>query len=175
MSNLQWKTRALAVCGALFLSVSLGSAEIGNPAPEISGQSWINSKSLTLAELKGKVVLLEFWTFGCVNCRNIEPYVKSWHKQYADQGLVVVAVHAPEFSYERSLANVQRYVRERGITYPVAIDNDFATWNRYKNRYWPALYLIDKRGIVRYLRIGEGGYPQTEQWIVKLLAERANP
>ena len=175
MTLLKLNAAALAVCGALFLSVSLGSEEIGNPAPEISGQSWINSKSLTLAELKGKVVLLEFWTFGCVNCRNIEPYVKAWHKQYADQGLVVVAVHAPEFSYERSLANVQRYVRERGITYPVAIDNDFATWNRYKNRYWPALYLIDKRGIVRYLRIGEGGYPQTEQWIVKLLAERANP
>lgn len=159
---------------AFLLSVHLASAEIGKPAPEISGQSWLNSPPLSLAELRGKVVLLEFWTFGCINCRNVEPYVKSWHRKYADKGLVVIAVHAPEFGYERVLANIQRYVRERAIGYPVAIDNDFATWNRYKNRYWPAMYLIDKRGVIRYLRIGEGGYGQTEQWITALLQESAD-
>jgi thiol-disulfide isomerase/thioredoxin len=120
------------------------------------------------------VVLLEFWTFGCINCRNVEPYIKTWHRKYADQGLVVIGVHAPEFSYERVLANVQRYIQERAIGYPIAIDNDFATWNRYKNRYWPAMYLIDKRGMIRYLRIGEGGYQQTEQRISELLNESAD-
>ena len=160
-----------AVLAAFMMSAPLAQAEIGKPAPEISGQSWLNSKPLTLAELRGKVVLLEFWTFGCINCRNVEPYIKTWHRKYAGQGLVVIGVHAPEFSYERVLANVQRYIQERGIGYPVAIDNDFAIWNRYKNRYWPAMYLIDKRGMIRYLRIGEGGYPQTEQRIVELLGE----
>jgi thiol-disulfide isomerase/thioredoxin len=139
------------------------NAGIGMPAPEISGQSWLNSGALGLAELKGKVVLVEFWTFGCYNCRNVEPYIKAWHEKYADKGLVVIGVHAPEFSYERVIANVQRYVRENSIQYPIAIDNDFNTWKRYNNRYWPAMYLIDKRGIIRYLRVGEGGYQQTEQ------------
>ena len=98
------------ILGALVIVTSLGvalaGAEVGKLAPEISGQSWLNSKPLKLAELKGKVVLLEFWTFGCFNCRNVEPYVKTWHQKYADKGLVVIAVHAPEFSYERALANV---------------------------------------------------------------------
>lgn len=158
---------------AVLLVAALARAEIGKPAPEISGQGWLNSKPLTLARLRGKVVLVEFWTFGCYNCRNIEPYIKSWHQRYADQGLVVVAVHAPEFGYERVPANVQRYVRERGIGYPIVIDNDFTIWNRYKNRYWPALYLVDKQGVIRHVRIGEGGYAQTEQWIVRLLGESA--
>ena len=151
---------------ALFSAVE---AEVGMPAPEISGQSWLNSEPLRLAELKDKVVLVEFWTFGCYNCRNVEPYLKEWHQKYADKGLVVIGVHAPEFNYERVLANVQRYVREHAISYPVAVDNDFATWKRYGNRYWPAMYLIDKRGVIRYLRIGEGGYQETEQQIRALL------
>jgi thiol-disulfide isomerase/thioredoxin len=150
---------------------ALPRAQIGKPAPAISSSTWLNSNALTLAELKGKVVLLEFWTFGCWNCRNVEPFIKAWHHKYAGQGLVVIAVHAPEFSHERVLANVQRYLREHTIMYPVVIDNDFITWNRYNNRYWPALYLIDKRGIIRYLRVGEGGYGQTEQKIIELLAE----
>ena len=152
--------------GALFSEVQ---AELGTPAPEISGQSWLNSEPLRLAELKDKVVLVEFWTFGCYNCRNVEPYLKEWHQKYADKGLVVIGVHAPEFNYERVLANLQRYVREHAISYPVAVDNDFVTWKRYGNRYWPAMYLIDKRGVIRYLRIGEGGYQQTEQQIRALL------
>ena len=151
--------------------LSVMEAGVGMPAPEISAQSWLNSEPLRIAELKGKVVLVEFWTFGCYNCRNVEPYIKGWHQKYADKGLVVIGVHAPEFNYERVLANVQRYVREHAILYPIAIDNDFATWNRYANRYWPAMYLIDKRGVVRYRRIGEGGYEQTERQIQDLLKE----
>lgn len=160
------------VVASMFVA-ALPGAQIGKPAPEISGQSWLNSKPLTLAELKGKVVLLEFWTFGCWNCRNVEPFIKTWHQKYAGQGLAVIAVHAPEFGYERVHANVQRYIRDHAISYPVAIDNDFITWNRYNNRYWPALYLIDKRGIIRYLRVGEGGYQETEQRIVELLGKSA--
>jgi thiol-disulfide isomerase/thioredoxin len=151
--------------------VSNAEAGLGMPALEISGQTWLNSAPLKLGELRGKVILLEFWTFGCYNCRNVEPYIKAWHQEYAKKGLIVIGVHAPEFSYERSVANVQRYVREHVIQYPVAIDNDFSTWKRYNNRYWPALYLIDKRGIIRYLRVGEGGYPETEQRIQALLEE----
>lgn len=120
---------------------------------------------------QGKVILVEFWTFGCYNCRNVEPHIKAWHERYADKGLVVIGVHSPEFNYERVLANVQRYVREHGIQYPIAIDNEFTTWKAYGNRYWPAVYLIDKRGVTRYLRIGEGGYQQTEQRIQLLLEE----
>jgi thiol-disulfide isomerase/thioredoxin len=158
----------LSFAGAI---ISSSDAGVGMPAPEISGQSWLNSKPLRIAELKGKVVLVEFWTFGCFNCRNVEPYVKAWHQKYADKGLVVIAVHAPEFSYERVIANVQRYLREHAIQYPVAIDNDFNTWKRYQNRYWPAMYLIDKKGMIRYLRVGEGGYQETEQQMRSLLEE----
>jgi thiol-disulfide isomerase/thioredoxin len=163
--------RTVALISFVGVVFSPANAGVGMPAPEISGQSWLNSGPLPLAGLKGKVVLVEFWTFGCHNCRNVEPYVKAWHQKYADKGLVVIGVHAPEFSYERVVANVQRYVREHGIQYPVAIDNDFNTWKRYSNRYWPAIYLIDKRGIIRYLRVGEGGYQQTEQQIRALLEE----
>lgn len=154
---------ALFVMIFICIAFSVATAEMGMPAPEISGQSWVNSKPLNLAELKGKVVLVEFWTFGCYNCRNVEPYIKGWHQKYADKGFVVIGVHSPEFSYERSVENVQNYIREHSIKYPVVIDNDFKTWNRYNNRYWPAMYLIDKRGIMRYLRVGEGGYQQNRE------------
>jgi len=168
-----------ALTGALVIilgGISLigAGAENTRLAPEISGQAWINSQPLKLAELRGKVVLVEFWTFGCYNCRNVEPYIKAWHQKFADSGLTVIAIHSPEFSYERTQTEVQRYVREHAISYPVAIDNDFITWNRYKNHYWPALYLIDKRGVLRYSRFGEGGYNQTEQQITKLLDEPYN-
>ncbi|HXV80018.1 MAG TPA: redoxin domain-containing protein [Candidatus Binatia bacterium] len=159
---------ALSFSGVVLSTTEAG---VGMLAPEISGQSWLNSRPLGLGELKGKVVLLEFWTYGCYNCRNVEPYIKSWHQKYAAKGLVVIGVHAPEFSYERVIANVERYVREHTIQYPIVIDNDFDTWKRYQNRYWPAMYLIDKRGVIRYLRVGEGGYQQTEQQIRALLEE----
>jgi thiol-disulfide isomerase/thioredoxin len=145
--------------------------DIGAPAPEITGQVWMNSEPLRLADLKGKVVLVEFWTFGCFNCRNVEPYVKAWHQKYADKGLVVIGVHTPESDFERYVKNVQHYVREEHIPYPVVTDNDFTTWTRYGNRAWPSVYLIDKQGVLRYLHIGEGRYTQTEQQIQTLLAE----
>ncbi len=147
-------------------------AMVGKPAPEIQNLVWLNGEPTTLAELRGKVVLVEFWTFGCYNCRNVEPYVRAWHQRYVDKGLVVIGVHSPEFNYERDVEKVKAYLKEKDIRYPVPIDNDFATWNRYGNRYWPAMYLIDKQGIIRYTRFGEGGYAQTERQIQALLAEQ---
>ena len=119
----------------------------------------------------GRVTLVEFWTYGCWNCRNVEPYVKQWHRDYAPRGLAVVAVHTPELESEYDVDKVAAYLKKHAITYPAVIDNDFGNWNRYANRYWPALYLIDKRGVLRYTRIGEGGYVETERQIAALLAE----
>jgi thiol-disulfide isomerase/thioredoxin len=151
---------------------SAADGGVGMAAPEFANDTWINSEPQRLSGLRGKVVLVEFWTFGCYNCRNVEPYVKEWHKKYSGKGLVIIGVHSPEFSHERAIENVKRYVSEHGIRYAVAVDNDFATWNRYQNRYWPAMYLIDKKGVIRYIRIGEGGYRQTEEQILGLLTER---
>ncbi len=145
---------------------------LGRPAPEISNEIWLNSEPLRLAELRGKVVMVEFWTFGCWNCRNIEPYVKAWHKKYASQGLVVIAIHSPEFQYEHDVNRVKEYIRDNKLSYAVPIDNEFTTWRKYKNRYWPTLYLIDKRGNIQYIKIGEGAYERTEQEIQRLLAEK---
>ncbi len=147
------------------------AGDLGRQAPELLNETWLNAQPLHLADLKGKVVMVEFWTYGCYNCRNVEPYVKQWHKKFAPQGFVVVGVHSPEFDNERDIENVKRYVREHAITYPVAIDNDFATWKSYNNRYWPAMYLIDKQGVIRYVHVGEGEYATTEQKIQALLAE----
>jgi thiol-disulfide isomerase/thioredoxin len=169
------KKMVIAFCALLSLAfgfVPAESATLGQPAPEVANEVWLNSEPSRLSQLRGKVVLVEFWTFGCYNCRNVEPYVKAWHGKYKDQGLVVIGVHSPEFGYERVIKNVRNYLAERDIQYAVAIDNDFATWKRYPNRYWPAMYLIDKRGVIRYIRIGEGGYDQTEKQIRDLLAER---
>ncbi len=140
-------------------------------APDIVSPTWLNSQPLKLENLRGKVVMVEFWTFGCWNCRNIEPYVKEWHEKYAKQGLVVIAVHSPEFKYEYDVGKVKDYIQEHGIPYAVPIDNEFRNWRQYHNRYWPTLYLIDKRGTIQYTRIGEGGYEETEQTIQRLLAE----
>ncbi len=126
-----------------------------------------------MEDLRGKVVIVEFWTFGCWNCRNIEPHVKEWHQKYADKGLVVIAVHSPEFSHEKDVESVKAYVKKNGISYAVPIDNDFLNWRRYQNRYWPTLYVIDKKGTIQYTRIGEGAYEQTEETIQRLLAEPA--
>lgn len=144
------------------------------PALPSENENWLNTpgnKALRLEELRGKVVLVEFWTFGCYNCRNTLPYVKAWHEKYAKQGLVVIGVHSPEFERERKPDNVQKSVRQLGITYPVVLDNDFATWNRYHNRYWPTIYLIDSRGRIVYTAVGEGNYDRTERKIKQLLVE----
>lgn len=140
------------------------------PAPELAGlENWINSGPLSLSELKGKVVMIDFWTYSCINCIRTLPYLQKWHEQYADDGLVIIGVHDPEFQFERKLENVQQAVRDRGLTYPVVQDNDRVTWNIYKNRYWPAKYIIDKEGRLRYFHFGEGDYDGTEKVIQKLL------
>lgn len=141
------------------------------PAPEFTGiETWLNSEPLTMSALRGKVVLVDFWTYTCINCIRTLPYVKSWHQKYKDQGLVVVGVHTPEFSFERPTANVRTAIARFGITYPVAQDNQYATWEAYRNMYWPAFYLIDKRGEVIYSHFGEGRYAETEAAIQKALA-----
>jgi thiol-disulfide isomerase/thioredoxin len=152
-------------------ALKLATAGVGAAAPEITTASWLNLEPKNIADLKGKVVLVEFWTFGCYNCQNVEPHVKQWHQKFSSQGLVIIGVHSPEFGHERVLTNVQEYIRSHEIRYAVAIDNDFVIWNRYRNRYWPSMYLIDKQGVIRYERFGEGGYRETEQQIQALLAE----
>lgn len=142
------------------------------PAPELTNEIWLNVDTpLRLADLRGKVVLLEMWTFGCINCRNVMPSLKEWHAKYRDEGLVVIGNHYPEFSYEAALVNLKEAVKRDEIEYAVAQDNDGATWKAYQNRYWPTLYLIDKQGQIRYVHIGEGRYQETEENIKALLAE----
>jgi thiol-disulfide isomerase/thioredoxin len=140
-------------------------------APEIPELThWINSEKInSMKELRGKVVLVDFWTYSCFNCINTFPYVQSWHKKYAKDGLVVLGIHAPEFQFERNLDNVKRAVKKHGLTFPIALDNGFKLWRAYGNRYWPAFYLIDKNGVVRYRHFGEGRYQETEAAIVSLL------
>lgn len=143
-----------------------------NLAPElVLGGQWFNSDPLSVAELKGKVVLVDFWTYTCINCQRTFPYLKSWHDKYKDQGLVIIGVHSPEFEFEKSATNVQKALLDFGITYPVMQDNDFATWRAYNNHYWPAKYLIDGEGQIRYTHFGEGDYDETEEMIQTLLKE----
>jgi len=142
------------------------------PAPELTNDTWLNVDApLRLANLRGKVVIVEMWTFGCINCQHVMPSLKEWHSKYKDSGLVIIGNHYPEFSYEADLENVKNAVAEYGIEYAVAQDNEGATWQAYKNIYWPALYLIDKQGHIRYIHIGEGNYKETERNIKALLAE----
>lgn len=142
-------------------------------APEFTGiEKWLNSEPLTLSALRGKVVLVDFWTYSCINCLRTLPYVKQWHSKYKDKGLVVVGVHTPEFPFEKSTANVQASLKRLDIQYPVAQDNAYATWDAYHNQYWPAFYLIDASGKIVYKHFGEGRYEETEAIIQKLLSER---
>ena len=157
----------------LVLTWAVANAGVGMTAPDIASQTWLNSGPIRLSDLKGKVVMVEFWTFGCYNCRNVEPHIKAWHQKYAERGFVVIGVHSPEFSYEHDVEKVTSYLNEHDIRFPVPIDNDFSIWDRYGNRYWPAMYLIDKQGVIRYVRIGEGGYQETERLIQSLLAEQS--
>jgi len=175
--------RLVSILGACLLAVACtpgaqagpapgASAEAATLAPEFTGiDHWINSEPLSMEALRGKVVLVEFWTYSCINCIHVMPYVKQWHESYRDKGLVVVGVHTPEYGYERSTKNVEAAVKRFGIRYPVAQDNGYQTWNAYRNRYWPALYLIDRSGRVAYQHFGEGGYARTEALIQKLLAD----
>jgi thiol-disulfide isomerase/thioredoxin len=136
--------------------------------PEFQGiEQWINSPGLSVQDLQDSVVLIQIWTFACINCQRTLPYIVGWHQKYA--GLKVVGVHTPEFGYERDIGNVKQAVKQHGITYPVAIDNRFQTWKAYNNEYWPHLFLADRQGVIRYDHIGEGAYDLTEQTIQKLL------
>ena len=156
-------------------SVSRAKSESGlyPSAPEFVGiAKWINSEPLKIEELKGKVVLVDFWTYTCVNCIRTLPYLNEWYEKYKDNGFVIVGVHSPEFEFEKEYDNVLNAVEKYGIKYPVAQDNDHATWDNYYNRYWPAEYLIDVNGNIRHFHAGEGDYEETEKLIQELLMER---
>jgi thiol-disulfide isomerase/thioredoxin len=145
-------------------------AALQGNAPNFVGISnWFNSAPLTMASLRGKVVLVDFWTYGCVNCVNTLPHVTQLYAKYRDRGLVVVGVHTPEFPFERSAANVQAALKRHGITYPVAQDNDSQTWDAYGNHYWPAQYIIDQNGRIVFHHDGEGQYDQIDRMIGHLL------
>jgi cytochrome c biogenesis protein CcdA/thiol-disulfide isomerase/thioredoxin len=144
----------------------------GPLAPElIPGGQWFNTQPLTLKQLKGKVVIIDFWTYSCINCQRTLPYLRNWWQKYKDMGLVIIGVHAPEFEFEKNPKNVAQALKDFQLIYPVMQDNDFATWRAYDNHYWPAKYIIDKDGYIRYTHFGEGEYNQTEQVIQTLLKE----
>ena len=148
----------------------------GPAAPEFSGiVDWENSPPLTIASLRGKVVLVDFWTYSCINCQRTIPFVRQWWDKYRSDGLVVVGVHSPEFDFEKNVDNIRRAIKDYGVRWPVAVDSNMATWNAYGNQYWPAEYLIDKTGRVRHTHFGEGEYDVTERAIQALLAEGGTP
>lgn len=158
------KTTTTAVAGS--------DLPVEGALPELTGVTlWLNSPPLTREQLRGKVVLIDFWTYSCINCLRALPYVKAWAEKYAASGLVVIGVHAPEFAFEKDPANVRRAVRELGVTYPVALDNNFAIWRAFNNQYWPAHYFIDAQGRIRHHHFGEGEYDRSEAVIRQLLRE----
>ncbi len=142
-------------------------------APEFTGiERWLNSEPLSLAQLRGRVVLVDFWTYACINCIRTLPHVNRWAELYTPQGLTVVGVHTPEFPFERTTSNVEVVMRRHGVKHPVAQDNRYGTWKAYSNQYWPAAYLIDAQGRIRYKHFGEGEYERTEAAIRALLTAR---
>ncbi|MBP7967283.1 cytochrome c biogenesis protein DipZ [Candidatus Woesebacteria bacterium] len=144
----------------------------GVKAPEIiPGGTWFNNGPTTLEQLKGKVVIIDFWTYSCINCQRTLPYLKDWNEKYKDKGLVIIGVHSPEFEFEKNEKNVAQAIKDFKLTYPIVQDNNFATWRAYSNRYWPAKYFIDKEGYVRYSHFGEGAYDESEKVIQELLKE----
>ena len=170
MSGNQTMTGGPAMAG----SSANGGADLGfeGELPPLTGVvEWLNSKPLTQDELKGKVVLIDFWTYSCINCLRALPYVRAWWEKYKDQGLVVIGVHTPEFAFEKILKNVRGAVTDLKISYPVAVDNDYAIWRAFDNQYWPAHYFIDAKGRIRHHHFGEGEYDESERVIQKLLAE----
>jgi thiol-disulfide isomerase/thioredoxin len=144
-------------------------AAVQNTAPDFAVGNWFNSAPLSMSSLRGKVVLVDFWTYGCVNCVNTLPHVTELYAKYKDRGLVVVGIHTPEFPFERSATNVQAALKRHGITYPVAQDNDSRTWNAYGNQYWPAQYIVDQSGKIVFQHDGEGQYEQMDRTIARLL------
>ncbi|KLK89825.1 cytochrome C biogenesis protein [Microvirga vignae] len=150
------------------------SLPIEGTFPSLDGAvKWLNSEPLTAEQLRGKVVLVDFWTYSCINCIRTVPYVRAWAEKYKDQGLVVIGVHTPEFAFEKKIDNVKRAIQNFGITYPVAVDNDFKIWRAFRNNYWPAHYFVDAEGRIRHHHFGEGDYEGSERVIQELLAEAA--
>lgn len=146
--------------------------KVGDLAPDFVGiTNWINSEPLSIKDLRGKVVLVDVWTYTCVNCIRTFQFVKDWHAKYADDGLLIVGLHAPEFEFEKEIENVAQASADNGIVWPVAQDNDMLTWSAYGNRFWPAKYLVDRDGLVRYTHFGEGSYGETENIIREILLE----
>lgn len=159
--------------GQMIASRSMTEETKAPAAPEFSSGLWINSEPLTLKSLQGRVVLIEFWTFACYNCRNTLPSLKKWDAQYRDKGLTIIGVHTPELDFERDIDQLRREVAGLDIKYPVVTDQDYSTWKKYGVEAWPTLFLLDKQGRVRWNHVGEGYYDQTEEVIKKLLAEEA--
>ena len=157
------------------LLMNATSPSMGAPARALrsldQGVAWLNSAPLSPAELRGKVVLVDFWTYTCINWRRTLPYLRAWSEKYRDQGLVVVGVHTPEFSFEKDVAKVRRAAGEQHVDYPIVVDSDYAIWNAFDNHYWPALYFIDSQGRIRHHQFGEGEYEKLEGVIQQLLAE----
>jgi thiol-disulfide isomerase/thioredoxin len=166
----------LGIAAAPFVLIALlGESATSSGAPELVGlQGWVGSPPLSLAGLRGKVVLIDFWTYSCINCLRTIPYLNAWYDRYRDDGLVVIGIHSPEFAFERDPARVDGEVRRLGVSYPVAIDSEKRTWAAYLNQYWPHKYLIDRGGHIRHTQIGEGGYELMESHIRELLAEHGH-
>lgn len=153
-------------------AVATARLPIEGRLPSFAGATaWLNSGPLTAADLRGKVALVSFWNFTCINWLRERPYVRGWAERYKDKGLVVIGVHAPEFAFEKNIDDVHRDIRDAQIGYPIAVDNDHAIWRAFNNRYWPALYFVDAQGRIRHHQFGEGGYEQAEEVIRQLLAE----
>lgn len=176
-------TTALAALGATlltFLPIAWATSRAepyaaATPAPDFTGADrWFNSPPLSMDKLRGKVVLVEFWTRECINCIDVLPHIKTLYGKYASQGLVVIGVHTPEYDEERDPALLQKAIAQYQITWPVVADNSYRIWNAYGNRYWPAIYLIDQRGQVVYYHVGEGNYDGIEQRIRQLLGASQN-
>jgi thiol-disulfide isomerase/thioredoxin len=171
------KTRPLWFVAALLslIVVPIGLAarlSVEGPMPALKGaNAWVNSQPLNTTDLRGKVVLVDFWTYTCINWRRTMPYLRAWAEKYKDNGLVVVGVHTPEFSFEKELDNVRWAAKAQHVDYPIAVDNDFAIWNAFDNHYWPALYFIDAQGHIRHHQFGEGDYERLELVIQQLLTE----
>src|SRR5215510_11623516 len=157
---------------AVFMASTAAASQSEGRLPDLGGAiGWLNSAPLNRNSLRGKVVLIDFWTYTCINSLRPLPYVKSWHAKYKDAGLVVIGVHTPEFSFERNRENVEEATRKLNVGYPVAIDSDHKIWNAFENQYWPAQYVIDGKGRIRYRHAGEGDYVDLERIIQKLLNE----
>ena len=173
-SSVRRELRALTGSGDALAAGTTSAA--GPRAPEFKGiKLWLNTpagKPVSLAGLRGKVVIVDFWTYSCINCLRTLPHLKAWDRAYRKAGLVIVGIHSPEFAFERVPDNVRSAVRRLDLRYPVGLDNDFATWRAYENDYWPAKYLVDRSGRVRYTHYGEGAYGETESWIRRLLGEK---